>query len=176
MAFSSEGSFSCHIYCDTRPRFIRSHPKDRCNEVFWPGLKIDPGFIFQRWILNPGCFFSVENWDRESLKIYPGSFFNSYIHIYFFQFLMTPKRWILTLLNIDSRPRSVKLSFLYVLIHCASSNMHRQIFRAATINKRGGGVILNWLNSLDTEKVNYIFFYIKLFLIRYSHWDPAKHP
>jgi hypothetical protein len=29
MAFSSEGSFSCHTYCDTGPRFIRSHLKDR---------------------------------------------------------------------------------------------------------------------------------------------------
>jgi hypothetical protein len=29
MAFSSEGSFSCHTYCDTGPRFIPSHPKDR---------------------------------------------------------------------------------------------------------------------------------------------------
>jgi hypothetical protein len=28
MGFSSEGSFSCHTYCDTLPRFIRSHPKD----------------------------------------------------------------------------------------------------------------------------------------------------
>jgi hypothetical protein len=29
IAFNSEGCFSCHIYCDTRPRFIRYHPKDR---------------------------------------------------------------------------------------------------------------------------------------------------
>jgi hypothetical protein len=28
-AFSSEGSFMCHICCDTGPRFIRSYPKDR---------------------------------------------------------------------------------------------------------------------------------------------------
>jgi hypothetical protein len=27
MAFSSEGSFTCHTYCDAGPRFIRSHPK-----------------------------------------------------------------------------------------------------------------------------------------------------
>jgi hypothetical protein len=26
---SREGSLSCHTYCDTGPRFIRSHPKDR---------------------------------------------------------------------------------------------------------------------------------------------------
>jgi hypothetical protein len=26
---SREGSLSCHAYCDTRPRFIRSHLKDR---------------------------------------------------------------------------------------------------------------------------------------------------
>jgi hypothetical protein len=50
----------------------------RCNEVFWTELKIDPGFIFQRWILNLRSFFSVENWDWGSLKIYPGSFFNSF--------------------------------------------------------------------------------------------------
>jgi hypothetical protein len=25
---SREGSLSCHTYCDTGPRFIRSHPKD----------------------------------------------------------------------------------------------------------------------------------------------------
>jgi hypothetical protein len=29
MLFRSEGSFSCDTYCDTGPRFIRSHPKDR---------------------------------------------------------------------------------------------------------------------------------------------------
>jgi hypothetical protein len=28
MAFSSEGSFTCHICCDTEPPFIRSFPKD----------------------------------------------------------------------------------------------------------------------------------------------------
>jgi hypothetical protein len=27
-AFSSEGSFTCHIYCDTGPPFLRSYPKD----------------------------------------------------------------------------------------------------------------------------------------------------
>jgi hypothetical protein len=27
-AFSSEGSFTCHTYCDTRPPFLRSYPKD----------------------------------------------------------------------------------------------------------------------------------------------------
>jgi hypothetical protein len=26
---SREGSLSCHTYCDTDPRFFRSHPKDR---------------------------------------------------------------------------------------------------------------------------------------------------
>jgi hypothetical protein len=26
---SREGYLSCHTYCDTGPRFIRSHPKDR---------------------------------------------------------------------------------------------------------------------------------------------------
>jgi hypothetical protein len=42
MVFSSEGSFSCHTYCDTGPRFIRSHPKDRhpCPTVgFEPGTQ-----------------------------------------------------------------------------------------------------------------------------------------
>jgi hypothetical protein len=29
IAFSSEGSFTCHTYCETGPSFIRSHPKDR---------------------------------------------------------------------------------------------------------------------------------------------------
>jgi hypothetical protein len=28
MAFSSEGSFTCHTHCDTRPPFLRSYPKD----------------------------------------------------------------------------------------------------------------------------------------------------
>ena len=28
LAFSSEGSLTCHTYCDTGPRFIRTHPKD----------------------------------------------------------------------------------------------------------------------------------------------------
>jgi hypothetical protein len=28
MAFSSEGSFTCHTYCDTGPPFLRSYPKD----------------------------------------------------------------------------------------------------------------------------------------------------
>jgi hypothetical protein len=27
-AFSSEGSLTCHTYCDTGPPFLRSHPKD----------------------------------------------------------------------------------------------------------------------------------------------------
>jgi hypothetical protein len=27
-AFSSEVSFTCHTYCDTRPPFLRSYPKD----------------------------------------------------------------------------------------------------------------------------------------------------
>jgi hypothetical protein len=26
--FSSEGSFTCHTYCDTGPPFLRSYPKD----------------------------------------------------------------------------------------------------------------------------------------------------
>jgi hypothetical protein len=26
-AFSSEGSFKCHTYCDTGPPFLRSYPK-----------------------------------------------------------------------------------------------------------------------------------------------------
>jgi hypothetical protein len=28
MGFSREGSFTCHTYCETGPRFIRSHLKD----------------------------------------------------------------------------------------------------------------------------------------------------
>jgi hypothetical protein len=28
MTFSSEGSFTCHTYCDTGPTFLRSYPKD----------------------------------------------------------------------------------------------------------------------------------------------------
>jgi hypothetical protein len=27
-AFSSEGSFTCHTYCNTKPPFLRSYPKD----------------------------------------------------------------------------------------------------------------------------------------------------
>jgi hypothetical protein len=27
-AFSSEGSFTCHTYCDTGPSVLRSYPKD----------------------------------------------------------------------------------------------------------------------------------------------------
>jgi hypothetical protein len=27
-AFSSEGSFACHTYCDMGPPFLRSYPKD----------------------------------------------------------------------------------------------------------------------------------------------------
>jgi hypothetical protein len=27
-AFSSEGSFTCHTYCNTGPPFLRSYPKD----------------------------------------------------------------------------------------------------------------------------------------------------
>jgi hypothetical protein len=53
--------------------------RPRCNDVFWTGLKIDPGFIFQCWILNLGCFFSVENWDQ-------GSFFNSFANTFFKNF------------------------------------------------------------------------------------------
>jgi hypothetical protein len=29
---SREGSLSCNTYCDTGPRFFRSHPKDRSNQ------------------------------------------------------------------------------------------------------------------------------------------------
>jgi hypothetical protein len=29
-AFSSEGSFMCHTYCDRGPPFLRSYPKDPC--------------------------------------------------------------------------------------------------------------------------------------------------
>jgi hypothetical protein len=29
LSLSREGPSSCHIYCDTGPRFFRSHPKDR---------------------------------------------------------------------------------------------------------------------------------------------------
>jgi hypothetical protein len=74
-------------------------------------LKIDPEFIFQRWILNLGYFFSVENWDQESFKIYPGSFFNSFAYLFFSKFLMTPTRWILTLLNIDPILKSLNSSY-----------------------------------------------------------------
>jgi hypothetical protein len=28
MTFSSEGSFTCHTYCDTGPLFLRSYSKD----------------------------------------------------------------------------------------------------------------------------------------------------
>jgi hypothetical protein len=27
---SSEGSFTCHTYCDTGPPFLKSYPKDPC--------------------------------------------------------------------------------------------------------------------------------------------------
>jgi hypothetical protein len=40
MVFSSEGSFSCHTYCDTGPRFIRSHSKDRHPR---PTVGFEPG-------------------------------------------------------------------------------------------------------------------------------------
>jgi hypothetical protein len=40
MAFSGEGSFSCHTYCDTGPRFIRSYPKDRYPS---PTVGLEPG-------------------------------------------------------------------------------------------------------------------------------------
>jgi hypothetical protein len=46
LAFSSEGSFSCHTYCDTGPRFIRSHLKDRHPRPtvgFEPGTQGSPG-------------------------------------------------------------------------------------------------------------------------------------
>jgi hypothetical protein len=53
-----------------------------CNVVFWPRLKIDPGFIFQRWILNLGCFVFVEDWDQKFWNICPGSFFNGFAHLF----------------------------------------------------------------------------------------------
>jgi hypothetical protein len=31
-AFKQGGSLSCHTYCDTGPRFFRSHPKDSPNQ------------------------------------------------------------------------------------------------------------------------------------------------
>jgi hypothetical protein len=63
--------------------FCRTMIFGRCIEVFWTGVKIEPGFIFQCWILNPGYFFFVDNWDLEALKIYPGLFFNSFAYTFF---------------------------------------------------------------------------------------------
>jgi hypothetical protein len=40
MASSSEGSFSCHTYCNTGPQFIRSHPKDQHPH---PTVGFEPG-------------------------------------------------------------------------------------------------------------------------------------
>jgi hypothetical protein len=35
IAFSSWGSFTCYICCDTGSEFLRSHPKNRCNGEKW---------------------------------------------------------------------------------------------------------------------------------------------
>jgi hypothetical protein len=35
MAFSSEGSFLCHTYCDMGPLFIRSHPQNGTHVPQW---------------------------------------------------------------------------------------------------------------------------------------------
>jgi hypothetical protein len=53
MAFSNEGSFSCHTYCDTGPRFIWSHTKDRHPRPtvgFETGTQIS--FISKRRIIS----------------------------------------------------------------------------------------------------------------------------
>jgi hypothetical protein len=39
-AFSSEGSFSCHTYCDTGPQFTWSHPKEQHPR---PTVGFEPG-------------------------------------------------------------------------------------------------------------------------------------
>jgi hypothetical protein len=40
MPLSSEGSFTCHTYCDKGSQFIRSHPKDRHPR---PTVGFEPG-------------------------------------------------------------------------------------------------------------------------------------
>lgn len=49
-----------------------------CNEDFWPGLKIDPGIIFQRWILTRGGHFSTLKIETKIVKFIPGVIFQRY--------------------------------------------------------------------------------------------------
>ena len=142
----------------------------RWNEVFWTGLKIDSGFIFQHWILNLGYFFTVEIWDRESLKIhvYPGSFFQQLCMYFSSKFCDDPDT-----LNIDPVefwPQTKE--FWILLIHCVTSK-----YFGGDHKQQGGAMSLciNWSGS--RQKCKYIFYdYNKLFLIRYNPPNPAKHP
>lgn len=57
-------------------------PNVRCNEDYWPGLKIDLGSFFNVDDYWSGVvFFNVKNWDLKSWNLYPAavSFFNSLI-------------------------------------------------------------------------------------------------
>jgi hypothetical protein len=118
---------------------INTRSKNRCNEVFWTGLKIGPGFIFQRWILNLGYFFSVENWDQASLKIYPGSFFNSFANILFL-ILDDPDT-----LDVDPVENWPQTTEFWILIRWTNHRVASKYFL-------GWGFILHWLNSFEAEK------------------------
>jgi hypothetical protein len=60
MAFSSEGSLTCHTYCDKRPRSIRSHPKvwhPRPTVGFKSGTQGSPDLCASALTTAPrGCF------------------------------------------------------------------------------------------------------------------------
>jgi hypothetical protein len=111
-----------------------------CNEVFWTGLKINPGFIFQRWILNMECFFSFEKWDQESLKIYPMSFFNSFAYVFLSNIWWHRDGeywpyWILTLLNIVPYYGVLSCHLVFSYLPCTG------------IYFGGGGIINNRVGS-----------------------------
>jgi hypothetical protein len=79
-AFSSEGSFSCNTYCDTGPRFIRSHPKDRhqrptvgsCSLVYRALIRIREFtwkiLSFLNWVNF--LIFSTFGWDMTALTAF----------------------------------------------------------------------------------------------------------
>ena len=131
-----------HKYC-----FVQGWIQRRCNEVFWTGLKIDPGFIFQRWILNLGCFFSVENWDRESLKIYPGSFFNSFANTFFLIFDKPD------MLNIDPVEYWPPTTEFWILIRWITHRVTSKYW-GDVINNGGGGCHFALIEQFRGRKVN----------------------
>jgi hypothetical protein len=71
-----EGSLSCHICCDTGPRFFRSHPKDRpiqsplaTQEGMWR-IYSNPDPLQNQKHHNVGCLHTVSKLAKSGISIW----------------------------------------------------------------------------------------------------------